>query len=117
MGESRVVPILYCLMFGIVGCSGDKQELSVPDVSSAESAGMPEVVFLTREGCINTPTMLKNLDGAVAAMGVELKYKTVDQSALATSDHRVGYPTPTILLNGRDMFGMPVPRPPFPHPS
>jgi hypothetical protein len=33
------------------------------------------------------------------------------------SDVRSGYPTPTLLWKGRDIFGMPVPKPPFNAPS
>ncbi len=36
----------------------------------------------------------------------------IDQEALPHGDIRRGYPTPTILVNGRDLFGLPEPEGP-----
>lgn len=73
--------------------------------------------FLTRDGCKNTPVMLENLKTAIAEGQIAADYTVIQQGALSQDDPRVGYPTPTILLNGKDIFDLPVPTPPFPEPS
>jgi hypothetical protein len=57
--------------------------------------------------------MVALLDGVLTALGWPLDYRFVDISMLSASDVRTGYPTPTILWKGRDIFGMPAPRPPY----
>ena len=76
-----------------------------------------DLVFLTRDGCVNTPDMLNNLDAALRSLGLALDYPTVNLASLPATDPRVGYPTPTVLVRNRDIFGMPEPTPPFPEPS
>ena len=78
---------------------------------------VPAIVFLTRDGCVNTPTMRKNLDTAIASLKTGMRYELLNQGTLVSFDSRRGYPTPTILLDGYDMFGLPEPLPPFPSPS
>ena len=73
--------------------------------------------FLTREGCKNTPVMLENLKAAIAEGKISAEVIVIHQAALPQDDPRTGYPTPTILLNGKDIFGLAVPTPPFPDPS
>ena len=75
------------------------------------------LVFITRDGCVNTPDMLLNLDDALRGLGLALDYEVVDLGKLPKSDARTGYPTPTILYRDRDLFDMPAPLPPFPEPS
>lgn len=45
-------------------------------------------------------------------LGAPWTFVEADQQALAAGDLRRGYPTPTILLNGRDLFGPPEPTTP-----
>ena len=73
--------------------------------------------FLTRDGCKNTSVMLENLREAIADGKIPADVTVIHQSTLHQDDPRVGYPTPTILLNGKDIFDLPVPTPPFPEPS
>ena len=75
---------------------------------------MGELVFLTRQGCVNTVTMRNNLDDALKALGLPTEYQFIDADTLAPSDRRGGYGTPTVLYEGRDLFGMS--EPPIPHP-
>lgn len=75
------------------------------------------LVFLTRDGCVNTEVMKKNLDNALRAMKLPLDYQVANVGSLPRNDPRTGYPTPTVLWKGKDIFGMPVPIPPFPEPS
>ncbi len=58
--------------------------------------------------CPNTPLMRVNL---VSALTLEEKasFHEVNQEALDANDLRRGWPTPTVLVNGRDLFGMPAP--------
>ena len=76
-----------------------------------------DLVFLTRDGCVNTPDMVNNLDDALKALGWKSDYQYINIGKLATTDARTGYPTPTVLWKDADIFGMPAPTPPFPEPS
>ena len=76
-----------------------------------------DLVFITRDGCVNTPDMFNNLDDALRSLNLALDYQVVSLGRLPQSDPRTGYPTPTVLYRGRDVFGMPEPTPPFPEPT
>lgn len=78
---------------------------------------MDDLVFLTRRGCANTARMRANLDEALAALGAPADYQFIDLATLAAVDARIGYPTPTVLYQDRDLFGLPVPAPPFHAPT
>ena len=78
---------------------------------------MKDLTFLTRDGCVNTPDMMFNLDDALKALGWPKDYQFLNIGTLPASDARTGYPTPTLLWKGKDLFGMPVPTPPFDVPS
>ena len=75
------------------------------------------IEMLTREGCINSPVMLRHLRKAIEMTDARVGLKIVDQSALLADDPRRGYATPTVLINGVDPFGQPEPVLPFPPPS
>ncbi len=76
---------------------------------------MTQLVFLTRDGCVNTVTMRANLDEALKDLGLPSDYQFIDADTLESSDSRGGYGTPTVLYEGRDLFGMD--EPPVPHPA
>ena len=90
----------------LVGCGS-------PPQSPPEKGTMKDLVFLTREGCVNTVTMRANLDVALKALGLPDDYQFIDADTLASSDPRGGYGTPTVLHQGQDLFGME--EPPTPH--
>lgn len=73
--------------------------------------------FLTREGCANTETLRARLDDALVSMGQSTNYRVIDQDTLGSDDWRRGYPTPTILYKGLDIFGLSEPMPPYPEPT
>ncbi len=73
-----------------------------------------DLVVLTRDGCVNTPKMLTRLDQALRELSVAIDYPVVSLGTLHPDDPRVGYPTPTVLVGKRDLFGMSEPVPPFP---
>jgi len=82
---------------------------------ATDEGSVRDLTFLTRDGCVNTPMMRANLDGALTTLGLPTDYAVIDSDTLAASDARVGYPTPTVLYHGRDLFGMrepPAPPPP-----
>jgi len=76
-----------------------------------------DLLFLTRNGCVNTPKMRANLNEALQELNESLDYTVLDLGALGDSDERRGYPTPSVLYGRRDLFGMHVPQPPFPEPG
>ena len=78
---------------------------------------MTDLTLLTRDGCVNTPEMRVNLDDALRSLGWRRDYHVVNISELKATDVRTGYPTPTLLWKGKDIFGMPVPKPPYGTPS
>ncbi len=75
---------------------------------------MNNLVFLTREGCVNTVTMRANLDEALKRLNVSNDYQFIDVDTLPASDPRGGYGTPTVLHEDQDLFG--IAEPPIPHP-
>lgn len=60
-------------------------------------------------GCPNTPAMRDNLRAALKSIGGGLTFLDVNQEALPESDIRRGWPTPTVLVNGQDLFGIAPP--------
>ena len=69
------------------------------------------IQFLTREGCPNTADMRSNLDAALKLLSWD-GYTTVDLASLPEDDQRLGYGTPTVLVDGDDIMGAPKPKTP-----
>lgn len=78
---------------------------------------MTPIEFLTREGCVQTKMMRGHLDEAIQGLGKPLTYTVVDLDTIPSTDVRKGYPTPTVLYGGVDLFGMEEPKPPYPEPT
>lgn len=95
----------------VAGCSME------PAQNSEKSPSMQDLVFLTRNGCMNTVTMRANLDEALKVSALPGDYQFIDADTLAASDPRGGYGTPTVLYRGRDIFGMEEPAVPHPPPT
>ncbi len=113
----RSIPAMILSMLVLsIGCSRHLHDPVEPESDSRSVNAMPDIVFLTRDGCVNTPIVKTNLDAAIDGLNLTIEYSIVDQGTLAAIDARVGYPTPTILINGHDIFDLPEPRPPFPAP-
>lgn len=70
---------------------------------------MRTIEVLGFEGCPNTPTILANTKAAVARLRLNASVAYIDQERLPEGDIRRGWPTPTVLVDGRDLFGMPAP--------
>src|SRR5262252_10560708 len=78
-------------------------------VCSVERFSVRDLVFLTRDGCVNTARMRSNLDQALKSLALPPNYELIDADKLGSSDHRRGYGTPTVLYKSRDLFGMAEP--------
>ena len=83
-------------------------EQSLGKSSARESAMNIEVLGF--EGCPHTPRIRKNVEKAAASMGLDVRVSYVDQNKLAENDVRRGWPAPTVLVDGKDLFGMPEPQ-------
>lgn len=97
----------------IIACA----TLTLASCADRRSPPMIDLVFLTRDGCANTDRMRANLDQALRAVAAAPRVQVVDLDSLSATDIRRGYPTPTLLVNNVDMFGMPEPKPPLPEPT
>ena len=84
---------------------------------SARPTPEGQLVFLTREGCVQTDQLRERLDAALVTVGWPSTYQVVDLASVSSDDPRIGYPTPTVLHEGRDLYGMTTPTPPFPDPT
>jgi len=71
-----------------------------------------KLIFLTRDGCANTPLMRGRFDEALKSLKQQMDYEVVDLDKVDASDPRVAYPTPTILVEDEDLFGLPRPTAP-----
>lgn len=78
---------------------------------------MKTIEFLTREGCVQTKLMRVRVEGVIKELALSNPYHVVDLDALPSTDVRKGYPTPTVLIGGVDLFGMQTPKPPYPEPT
>ena len=71
-----------------------------------------EIVFLTREGCKATPTMRTRFEEALRRKGLPEAFRVIDMDEVDEDDVRTGYGTPTVLIDGVDLTGAPVPEEP-----
>jgi hypothetical protein len=121
MGPMTRLATMFALAVSLAGCASHQPAAcSYPGVDSLEptkaafnaNADTPRALSIELLGfqeCPNTPTMRANLRAALETVGKEVTFSEVDQDALPASDIRRGWPTPTVLVNGQDLFGMPPP--------
>lgn len=110
MVPTRGVGGLLSLLVVMAGCAS-----TAPAERAVGRRSMSDLVFLTRDGCVNTVTMRARLDEALHALKLPTDYQFIDADSLPDSDARGGYGTPTVLYTGVDLFGMA--EPPVPHPA
>jgi hypothetical protein len=82
--------------------------IMIVSVGSLYSQEKPmKILFLgMKDGCPNTPAMRASLDEAIAELGLEADLDSLDLNALSDmKDPRAGYGSPTILVDGKDIFG------------
>lgn len=89
-------------------CTMADQAIGKPQANGA----VMKIEILAFEGCPNTPQMKANVERAVASLGLAANVAYVDQMKLPESDRRRGWPSPTVLVDGRDLFGMAEPNGP-----
>lgn len=77
---------------------------------TAQLGSRLQIEVLGFETCPNTPATQDNVKKAVASLGLQADVVYVDQEKLPTGDSRRGWPTPTVLVKGRDLFGMAAPK-------
>ena len=68
------------------------------------------IEFLYFDGCPNTPQLREYLEAALEQSAGS--FAAIDLTQLADNDLRRGYGSPTILINGRDLFEAPIPSSP-----
>ena len=68
------------------------------------------IEFLYFDGCPNTPALRKTLEAALTQTSGS--FTAVDLAQLPDDDIRRGYGSPTILINGHELFAMPEPESP-----
>ena len=67
------------------------------------------IELLGFSGCPNTLTLRENVVAAIQQIDGRLAFADINQHELSESDPRRGWPAPTILVDGRDLLGMPLP--------
>ena len=87
-------------------------------VATAQKRSMKaDLVFLTRDGCVNTPDMVNNLDDALKALGWENDYP-VHRHREAAEDGRAHRLSDTdTALEGQGHLRDARPKAPFPEPA
>ncbi len=69
-----------------------------------------KIEFLGMEGCPNTPTMWTSLANAMKELKWTQAIERLDLIALSKKqDKWAGFGSPSILVNGKDLFGSPFP--------
>lgn len=63
-----------------------------------------------KDGCPNTPKMWVSLQSALRELNWDIPIDSLDLMELSEKhDVRAGYGSPTILVNGKDLFGASLP--------
>lgn len=94
-------------VFGVVaGCAAPQPQ---PSLMEPMGSIQPKIELLGLPGCPDTPVMRANLAAAIDRIGKRWTFVYISQEKLPEGDLRRGYPTPTILVHNRDLFGLPEP--------
>lgn len=110
---SRLISL--CVM-ALAGCASREQVCGEPAAlrdgtpQAMEAVPPMKIEVLGFESCPNTPRMRANVEKAVTSMGLAANVLYVDQEKLPENDRRRGWPSPTVLVDGRDLFGMTPPQ-------
>ena len=94
--------------FACMGGPGARDTVSANDSPA-------RVELLVRAGCANSGEFEQVLEKALESSALTMTL--VDQASMPEEDERRGYGTPTVLVNGADLFGQPRPARPFPAPT
>ncbi|MGD9688439.1 MAG: hypothetical protein AB7K52_04270 [Phycisphaerales bacterium] len=102
---------LAALVLGLPGgCAAPPTEpAGSAAVNPPANTAQPTIELLGFPDCPNTPALRASLTAALASIGRGWTFTDTNQEALPEGDRRRGWPAPTILVNGRDLFGLPAP--------
>lgn len=78
---------------------------------SNERSDAVQIEVLGFGDCPNTPLFRERVDAAALRVG-GFTVVSIDQESLPPTDLRRGYPAPTALVDGQDLFGMATPTAP-----
>ena len=98
--------LVTCLIAGaaLVGCA------TPPTTQTSHATkAQQELTVLYFDGCPNTPRMIQAVKEAAKRLGPAWTVRLVDLEDLPEQDIRRGYGSPSVLLDGRDLFGAPLP--------
>jgi hypothetical protein len=74
------------------------------------------LAFVAPLDCMYAPALILNLNDALHVLDWPTDYQFIDTDCLSPLDSMRGYPSPTLLWKGIEIFGLPEPTPPFkPH--
>ena len=106
----KLICVIIALLFLVVSCGKIEEKNVVTNKGRT-------IEFLGTGSCANSPIMEKKLQEALALKGLAETYSYIDIKKLPEGDFRRGYGTPTVLVNGEDIFGAPRPLPSSKSPS
>ena len=102
----QFIIMMTLLVAVFTGCAATPHHVS-------QSADLSHrVQLLGFAACPNTPLMEKRLRMALDRIGASSPIEYVDQDALEAGDVQRGWPAPTVLVDGQDLYGMTPPRTP-----
>jgi hypothetical protein len=100
----KIIPVFIIICVLGISCGSNEG-------GNMENKISKGIEFLGRSDCIHSPKMEKNLVSALETSELEKKYKYIDLASLPAVDYRRGYGTPTVLINGGDLYGKSKPKP------
>ncbi|MCR9076496.1 MAG: hypothetical protein NXI07_10705 [bacterium] len=98
---TRVISGLLAAL-AVTGCASKQHAMETNKTNLIE--------FLAFDGCPNTPAMRESLTAAIEETGGS--FSEIDLATLDDNDLRRGYGSPTILVDGHDLFKLPKPNSP-----
>lgn len=99
----RIAAIAGTVATAIIGSCAAPNGSASPDGVHIEILGFAD--------CPHTAPFRGRVETAVHRLG-GFTVVTIDQESLPPNDLRRGYPAPTALVDGRDLFGLPTPSSP-----
>lgn len=106
---------LLLALFALSACTSGGTSPSTGSANTNNplpSTNMNTVTLLGFEGCPLTPLMRSRVEAAIEDLSLDAQLVVIDQNELEADDLRRGYPAPTLLVGGRDLYGMQPPTSP-----
>ena len=103
----RWAPLIVLVAVLLAGCLRACCTAPQPTAEQTHNAVAPLTIeLLAFPSCHNLAAMRMSLHDALETIGARWAVHEVNQEALPETDPRRGWPSPTILVNGQDLFGM-----------